>query len=75
MTDATTIIFAATELMTVPTQAHGPEEEHLEILIRPLDDAIAEIATGRITDAKTVVGLLAARAAIDAGTLAVPGVS
>jgi 8-oxo-dGTP pyrophosphatase MutT (NUDIX family) len=75
MTDATTIIFAATDLMTVPTQAHGPEEEHLEILIRPLDEAIAEIATGRITDAKTVVGLLAARAAIDVGTLVVPGVS
>lgn len=71
MTDSTTIVFAATGLSLVPTEAHGPEEEHLEILTMGLDEVIEEISAGRITDAKTVIGVLMLQRAIDTSTLVV----
>ena len=39
---------------------HGPEEEHAEIFRIPLSEAIEWIESGKIVDAKTVVGLLLA---------------
>ena len=58
MTDSVTTIYLATECTPVPTDRHGPEEEHMEILHLPLDDALAMIDAGGIRDSKTVVGLL-----------------
>ena len=58
MTDATTHVFLATGLTPVPSAAHGPEEESMEVLQMSLADAVAEVAAGTITDAKTIVGLL-----------------
>ena len=57
MTDSTTIIFLASGLTAVPQQAHGPEEEHLELLEMTLDEALHRVEVGEITDAKTVIGL------------------
>jgi 8-oxo-dGTP pyrophosphatase MutT (NUDIX family) len=72
MTDGTTMVFVATGLTSVPSQAHGPEEEHLELLEMDLDDAIADIDRGVITDAKTVVALLMTSRQVSSGVLAVP---
>jgi len=59
MTDAETRVFLATDLTEVPHDRHGPEEEHLEVLRVGLRDALDEVGAGVITDAKTVVALLA----------------
>jgi ADP-ribose pyrophosphatase len=59
MTDAETIVFVATDLTEVPHDRHGPEEEHLDVLRVGLRDALDDIGSGAITDAKTVVALLA----------------
>lgn len=72
MSDGTTVIFFATGLTEVPCQAHGPEEEHLEVLELSLYEALAAIEQGHITDAKTVVALLLAQRRLDAGTLELP---
>jgi 8-oxo-dGDP phosphatase len=58
MTDNVTEVYLATGLHLVERQAHGPEEEHLEVVQVPLRDAIALVERGEITDAKTVIGLL-----------------
>ncbi len=58
MTDATTHVFLATGLTAVPSSAHGPEEEAMEVLQVSLADALAEVDAGTITDAKTIIGLL-----------------
>jgi ADP-ribose pyrophosphatase len=58
MTDATTHVYLASNLQPVPKQAHGPEEEAMTVIQVPLADAVADVLAGRITDAKTVIGLL-----------------
>jgi 8-oxo-dGTP pyrophosphatase MutT (NUDIX family) len=58
MTDATTHVFLATDLTPVAAEAQGPEEEAMVVLHVPLADALADVVRGRITDAKTVIGLL-----------------
>ena len=58
MTDSVTTIYLATDCSPVPTDRHGPEEDFMEILHLPLGDAIEQISTGEIRDAKTVSGLL-----------------
>jgi 8-oxo-dGDP phosphatase len=72
MSDGTTVLFLATDLTVVPSRAHGPEEEHLEIMELPLDQAVAQVERGEITDAKTVVALLLAQRRVEAATLEVP---
>lgn len=72
MTDSTTVIFLASGLSEVPSEAHGPEEQHLEVLTWSLDEALAAIERGEITDAKTVVALLVAERRRRAGTLESP---
>ena len=53
-------IFIARELRPVEREVtDSPEELDMEILRMPLDSAIAMIWTGEITDAKTVIALLA----------------
>jgi ADP-ribose pyrophosphatase len=58
MTDATTHVYLATGLTRVPSSAHGPEEESMEVVQVALADAVDEVVAGTITDAKTVIGLL-----------------
>lgn len=60
MTDSVCTIFVATECAPVDHSRHGPEEEAMEVLEVPLDDALAMIDRGEIVDAKSVCGLLAA---------------
>ena len=60
MTDAATIVYLALDLESVETRRDGPEEDHMTVHVVPLADALAEVATGRLTDAKTVIGLLLA---------------
>lgn len=57
MTDSVTSICLATECTPVPTDRQGPEEDFMEVLHVPLDDALAMIDDGRVRDAKTVAGL------------------
>jgi ADP-ribose pyrophosphatase len=53
-------VFLATALSPVPASPHGPEERHMTVERWSLDEVPAAIADGRIEDAKTVIGLLAA---------------
>lgn len=59
MTDSVCSIFLATECEPVAHDRQGPEEQSMELMHVPLDDALAMIDRGEITDAKTVAGLLA----------------
>ena len=59
MTDSICSIFLATDCTPVDHDRHGPEEQVMELLHIPLDDALAMIDRGEIRDAKTVSGLLA----------------
>jgi 8-oxo-dGTP pyrophosphatase MutT (NUDIX family) len=58
MTDSVLSVFLATGCTPVARQLHGPEEEHMELVDVPLDEALDMVARGEISDAKTVVGLL-----------------
>lgn len=58
--DEYSYVFLATDLEPVPLDRQGPEEQHMTIERWALDDIAPAIADGRIKDAKTVVGLLAA---------------
>lgn len=58
--DEFSYVYLATDLSAVPTDRQGPEEEHMSIERLPLDEVEDAIFSGRIEDAKTVIGLLAA---------------
>ena len=58
--DEYSYVFLATDLTPVPAAPQGPEEHHMTVERWGLDDIPAAIADGRIEDAKTVIGLLAA---------------
>lgn len=58
ITDSFTYVYCGRALTAVPRQAHGVEEDHMQIATLRLDEAIARVARGEITDAKTVIGLL-----------------
>ena len=53
-------IFLATDLSPVPQRREGPEEQVMEVHRVALTEAVAMCLDGRITDAKTVAGVLAA---------------
>ena len=53
-------VFLATDLRPVPSDRQGPEEAHMTIERVPLDEVADWVADGRIEDAKTVIGVLAA---------------
>lgn len=59
MTDSVCSIFLATNCTPIDHDRQGPEEQAMELLHVPLDDALAMIDRGEINDAKTVAGLLA----------------
>lgn len=65
MTDAVTHIYLARDLTPAPRRAHGPEEDHLEVLQLPLARAVELIGAGEIRDAKTIIGLLLASARLE----------
>lgn len=52
-------IFLATGLSPVPQHREGPEEQAMSIITVPFDEAVAMCLDGRITDSKTLIGLLA----------------
>ena len=54
-------VFAAFDLTPCELDRQGIEEQHMTIEQVPLDDVPGLIATGAITDAKTVIGLLLVR--------------
>ncbi len=59
MTDSVCSIFLATGCTAVEHDRQGPEEQEMELLHLALDDGLAMIDSGEISDAKTVAGLLA----------------
>ena len=60
MTDAVTHVYLALDLTPVPRQLHGPEEAHMTVQVRALSEVLGDVEAGRITDAKTVIGVLLA---------------
>lgn len=50
-------VFLATGLRQVADDRQGIEEQHMTIERLPLDHALTMIGDGRITDAKTIIGL------------------
>ena len=52
-------LFLATGLTAVLERREGPEEQVMEVLRVPVGEAVEMCLDGRITDAKTIVGLLA----------------
>ena len=59
--DEETLVYVATGLSPVPPSRHGQEEEHIELVELALDDVDAMVASGELTDAQTILGLLLAR--------------
>ena len=57
--DEAVAIYVATGLSAVPDDRQGAEEEAMAVERLPLADARAMVADGRITDAKTVIAVLA----------------
>ena len=58
-------IYLATDLRVRSVAHEGPEEHHMTIERWPLDEALAAVGDGRITDAKTMVGLHTALRRLD----------
>lgn len=56
--DEVVTIYLATGLAPVPDDRQGPEEQHMSVARMPMDEALAMVDDGRITDAKTVIALL-----------------
>lgn len=55
--DESVSVFLATGLEEVAHDRQGIEEHHMTIERLPLDAAIAMVGDGRVTDAKTIIGL------------------
>ena len=59
-TDQRTEIYLASELEPVERKADGVEEHYMELHQVPLTEARAMVDDGRISDAKTIIGILLA---------------
>lgn len=57
--DESVVIYVASGLHEVPDDRQGAEEEHMVVARVSFDDALAMVDDGRITDAKSVISLLA----------------
>lgn len=55
--DEESFIYLATHLGTTDSAPQGIEETHSEVLRVPLEEALAMISKGEITDGKTILGL------------------
>lgn len=60
MTDAVLHVYLATELTLAERRTHGPEENHMDVMIVPLEEAVSMVLAGEIRDAKATIGLLLA---------------
>lgn len=60
VTDSTVEIFLAEGLSRGEWNPHGPEEAAMEIVLVPFEEAVSMVEDGRITDSKSVAGLLLA---------------
>jgi ADP-ribose pyrophosphatase len=60
MTDATTHVYLASGLRAVGSDLQGPEEDAMTVFEIPLAEAVTQVMSGTITDAKTVIGVLLA---------------
>ena len=58
-TDEAVVVYEATGLSAVPDDRQGIEEQHMVVCRMPLAEALEMVDDGRITDAKTVIALLA----------------
>jgi len=59
--DEESFVFLGTELTDVELDLQGVEEQHMVVERVPLDSVPQLIATGAVTDAKSVIGLTLAR--------------
>jgi 8-oxo-dGTP pyrophosphatase MutT (NUDIX family) len=59
--DEALTLFVATGLTDIGSDLQGPEEAFLEVLRIPVEEAMAMIKRGEITDGKTVIALLLSR--------------
>ncbi|MCB9371373.1 MAG: NUDIX hydrolase [Microthrixaceae bacterium] len=57
-------VYLGRDLRAVERDTQGVEEQHMTVERVALDDVPAMIADGRLTDAKTIIGLTLARAAL-----------
>jgi len=57
--DEAVYVYVATDLTEVPVDRQSPEEQHMTLARISLDEGLAMVDDGRITDAKTVIALLA----------------
>jgi 8-oxo-dGTP pyrophosphatase MutT (NUDIX family) len=62
--DEYSYVFLALDLEATQVSAHSPEEEAMEIERVPLDEVPMLIKTGRIVDAKSIIGLCLALEAL-----------
>jgi 8-oxo-dGTP pyrophosphatase MutT (NUDIX family) len=65
-TDEYTYLFLATDLEVTARAAVSAEEEAMTVEAVPLDDVDALIASGELVDAKSIIGVLTARARLRA---------
>ena len=62
--DERSVVYLGRELERCETSLQGVEEQHMSVEQVPLDDVPALVASGQITDAKTIIGLCLAREAL-----------
>ena len=60
VTDEVMSLYLAQGIEPVPRMPEGPEERHATVVTMPLAQAVEQVRTGRIKDAKSVVGILLA---------------
>lgn len=58
ITDSEVIIYEGRGLMLGDTNRHGPEENHMDVVVMPIEAALDLVLVGEITDAKTMIGML-----------------
>lgn len=58
VTDSAVDIYVATDLVEGESEPHGPEEDSMVLELIPVAQAFAMVEDGRITDSKSVYGLL-----------------
>lgn len=68
ISDEHALIYLATGLREVPDDRQGVEEDHMTVEVFDLADLDEAIATGVLTDAKTLVGLLRTRDRLGLGS-------
>ncbi len=56
-TDELTHLYLARDLVEVPTDRQGVEEQNMEVVEVPFDDVATMIVDGTLVDAKTIIGL------------------